>query len=356
MHEGRHQGPQGPPVEVRRVGFRAGTDTELAAQLLVESEIEAERHPGSVAQPLESYRAFARSLPSQFHDHAWVAEEADGTPAACAACWTNAAGDPKVMEGYVYVRRSWRRRGIGWRLGQALVEEAVGEGLSTLVWSTSDAIPAGEAFSRQVGGGVGRVNRTSELALGGVDWVRVLAWTDPPHGRGSGYRLEFWDGRLPDRLLEDAARFHQLMNTQPRDDLAVGDVVLDTGQLAEIDRHLEETGRRRWTIFVRDPEGRCVGGTEMMFEPWEPETAHQQNTAIDPGHRGRGLAKWAKGAMLLRVRSERPEVTRIRTANAFSNDAMLAINTALGFATTEVRTEWQGKVTDLHEAFVRGDS
>ncbi len=94
---------------------------------------------------------------------------------------------------------------------------------------------------------------------------------------------------------------------------------------------------------MRDPGGRCVGGTELTFEPWEPATAQQQNTAIEPAHRGIGLAKWAKAAMLLRLRSRRPEVARVRTGNAFSNDAMLAINTALGFEVTEVRTEWQAE-------------
>jgi hypothetical protein len=88
---------------------------ELAAQHLVESEIESERYPGSGQQPFEAYVSFARSLPSQFDDHTWVAENEDGTPAGCAACWSNAAGDPRSMEGYVYVRRPWRRRGIGRR-------------------------------------------------------------------------------------------------------------------------------------------------------------------------------------------------------------------------------------------------
>ena len=35
---------------------------------------------------------------------------------------------------------------------------------------------------------------------------------------------------------------------------------------------------------MRDPGGRCVGGTEVTFEPWEPSTAYQQNTGIDPEH------------------------------------------------------------------------
>ncbi len=150
-------------------------------------------------------------------------------------------------------------------------------------------------------------------------------------------------------MSDDAVRFHRIMNTQPRDDLEVGEVVLDPAHVAQLDRHLVESGRQRWTVFVRDRNGGCVGGTEMTFEPWEPGLVHQQNTATDPGHRGRGLAKWAKATMLLRLRIERPEVARVRSGNAFSNNAMLAINNALGFRITEVRTEWQGSVAELRE-------
>jgi hypothetical protein len=57
--------------------------------------------------------------------------------------------------------------------------------------------------------------------------------------------------------------------------------------------------------------------------------------------------------VLLRLRSQRPDVTRVRTGNAFSNDAMLAINTALGFEITEVRTEWQGVAEEMRERVPR---
>jgi RimJ/RimL family protein N-acetyltransferase len=325
----------------------------LAAQHVVESEIESERHPGSGRQPFEAYVSFARSLPSQFDDHTWVAEDEDGTAAGCAACWSNAAGDPRCMESYVYVRRPWRRRGTGWRMGRAVVEEAASLGVATLVWSTYDTIAAGNAFSRRVGGRVGRVNRTSELELAGVDWGRVESWIAEGPRRAPGYTLEHWDGPLPEHVLDDAARVHDLMNTQPRDDLEVGDVNLNATQAAELDQHVAESGRLRWTLFVRAPDGRCVGGTELTLEPWDPATARQQNTATDPEHRGSGLAKWAKAAMLLRLNDERPEVRRVRTSNAFSNEAMLAINTALGFQVVEVRTEWQGLVAAMREALAR---
>src|SRR6478735_958337 len=99
-------------VGLRRVGFRDGTDDELAAMHLIESEIEAERRPGRSAQPLESYIAFARNLPSQFDDHTWLAATRDDVPVGCSACWSDAAGDSQVMECYAYVRRAWRRQGV----------------------------------------------------------------------------------------------------------------------------------------------------------------------------------------------------------------------------------------------------
>ncbi len=114
--------------------------------------------------------------------------------------------------------------------------------------------------------------------------------------------MQFWEGPFPDHMIDDARRFHRIMNTQPRDDLEVGDVILDRAQIAQLDRHLVESGRQRWTVLVRDRNGGCVGGTEVTFEPWERGLVHQQNTATDPDHRGIGLAKWAKATVLLRLR------------------------------------------------------
>jgi RimJ/RimL family protein N-acetyltransferase len=123
--------------------------------------------------------------------------------------------------------------------------------------------------------------------------------------------------------------------------------MLRAEDVAELDRARAEAGRDRWTVFVRDPSAGCVGGTEVDFEPWEPSTALQQNTGIDPAHRGRGLAKWAKATVLERLRAERPDVRRVRTGNAFSNAPMLAINDALGFRVISAQTEWQASVDEL---------
>jgi GNAT superfamily N-acetyltransferase len=343
-------GPEAHGVAVRRVGFRFGHDAELAAMHLVESEIDAERRPGALPQPLESYIAFARHLPTQFDDHTWLAETSQGMPVGCSACWSNSAGDPAVMECYVYVRMPWRRRGVGRRLTRPVIDTAEAEGRSSLVWNTFDSVPAGEAFALRLGARAARVNRTSGLSMSDVDWDLMQSWIDAGRARALGYWLDSWDGPFPDELVGDAAAFHQMVQKKPRDALDVADVILDAGHVAELDRALAEAGRQRWTIFVRNIDGRCVGGTEVTFQPWEATVALQENTAIGVPHRGLGLAKWAKASMLDRIRRERPEVERVRTSNAFSNAPMLAINNKLGFKIIDARTEWQGQTATLRGA------
>lgn len=332
---------------VRRVGFRSGTDAELTALHAVEAPVAAERGSNRMPQPLESYIAFARALPSDFDDHAWLVEDADGTSAAAGFCWSHAAGDPRVMECDVLVRPAHRRQGIGSRLLAAICDATCGEGRSLLTWSTFGTVPAGAEFSRRVGARIGRVNRASELVLADVNWPTIEAWASAGRARGLGYRLQVIDGVFPEQLRADAATFHHIMQTAPNEDLAGGDVTIDARFVAELDRALVVAGRTRWTLFVRDPGGECVGGTEVTFEPGDPGTAWQQSTGIDPGHRGLGLAKWVKAAMLERMRRQRPEVVRIRTENAGSNAPMLAINGALGFRITAARTEWQAEASGL---------
>ena len=338
-------------VEVLRVGFRAGTDEELTALHAVEAPIAMETGSDRMPQQLDAYLAFARNLPSQFDDHAWVGVSSDGTPVAAGFCWSNSAGDPHVMECDVLVRADFRRRGVAKRLLLTICDETVRDGRSLLTWSTYDAVPAGAAFARRVGARAARVNRTSALVIADIDWPMIERWLRAEPAKALGYRLEIIDGPFPEYLRVDAVTFHHIMQTAPKENLAVGDVLIDTHFVAELDRALAEAGRTRWTIFVRDPAGACVGGTEVVFAPGDLEIVRQQNTGIAPGHRGLGLAKWAKAAMLERIRDERPEVRRVQTDNAFSNAPMLAINDALGFRVIRTRTEWQGEATALRRAF-----
>jgi mycothiol synthase len=333
-------------VKVRRVGFRDGTDEELKALHAVEVPVSTELRHFRMPQPIDEFMSYARNLPSQFDAHAWLAEES-GTPVGIGYCWSNAAGDARVMECDVMIRQDRRREGIGTRLLTEICATTAKEGRSLLTWATAATVPAGEAFSRSLEARPARVNRTSEVSLANIDWSMIEEWVKAPRARERGYYLEMIQGAFPPELRADAALLHHILQTAPRDDLEVGDVLIDAEDVAEFDAALLKSGQTRWTLLVRDVSGACVGGTEVTFEPWEPDLVHQQSTAIDPAHRGLGLAKWAKGAMLQRIRVDHPESQLIRTGNAFSNAPMLAINDALGFKVIGTKTEWQVELSEL---------
>jgi GNAT superfamily N-acetyltransferase len=253
-------------VRLRRIGFRTGTDAELTALHAVEAPVAAEQGSNRMPRRVESYIASARNLPSLFNDHAWLADTADGTPVASGFCWSNAAGDGRVMECDVLVRRDRRREGIGSQLFARIYAATAAEGRFVLTWSTFAAVPAGDAFSRRLGARVARVNRTGELCLAEVDWPMIEDWARARRAKQRGYRLEMIDGVFPEPLRPDAAKFHHIMQTAPRDDLDVGDVHVTADDIAELDQALLDAERLRWTALIRDSAGVCVGGTEVTFE------------------------------------------------------------------------------------------
>ena len=77
------------------------------------------------------------------------------------------------------------------------------------------------------------------------------------------------------------------------------------------------------------------------FNPHEEGHAWQLFTGVDPSARGRGLGKWVKAAMLLRLHELHPELVHVTTDNAGSNAAMLGINVRLGFKPFREETSYQ---------------
>lgn len=153
------------------------------------------------------------------------------------------------------------------------------------------------------------------------------------------------DGAYPPDQYEAIAEVEEVMNTAPHDDLALEAEVRDADWVAQREREFANTPGDRWTIFVRErATGRLVGYTQVFLYPDWPGHVDQGNTGVHPDHRGHGLGRWLKAAMIDHVLRERPDSFRVRTTNAFSNAPMLAINDAMGFVVTAAATAWEASV------------
>jgi len=81
--------------------------------------------------------------------------------------------------------------------------------------------------------------------------------------------------------------------------------------------------------------------TDTAWAPYKPTILEQRFTGVRTDARGRGLGKWIKAEMLVRLRQIQPEIQWVVTENAGSNASMLGINKKLGFKQFRAETEYQ---------------
>ncbi len=310
--------------------------------------MEREAVPEDPPRPFEAIASRMRTYSSLFDRWRWGAWTADRKLVGNLVMHKSNTDnlDQRPMD--LSVQPEHRRRGVGRALlGRAL--DTVGEGVGLMAegWTTS-RVPAGGAFAERLGAKAGLRMRASQLELASVDRARMKEWaaTSP-----AGYRLEWTDAEVPDALMKYVVTAYRTMNTMPLDDLQQEEWKVTPEIVREWERLGRERGQKRLLVVAIDEAGDDAAGfTEVFYDPREPTVLHQGGTAVIPAHRGRGIGKWVKGRMTERVLRELPQARYIRTENAGSNAAMLAINVAMGFKPAWEQVIWQIGVPDLRQA------
>jgi mycothiol synthase len=229
------------------------------------------------------------------------------------------------------VRPERRKEGIGTRLLQPVVDAATADGRTVLESWTTDGTP-GDAFAATLALDTRYFERRSRLVTGELDRAMLDQWVTRARQRAADYSLFGFDDACPEALLDQYIAVNDVMNTAPREELDMEDEHFTPDRIRERDRRAAQRDDHLWCLIVRhDPTGHFAGYTEIEWSAYMNELVWQGGTAVDPVHREKGLGRWLKAAMLLRLLDERPEVRYVDTWNAGSNEPMLAINVALGF-------------------------
>jgi mycothiol synthase len=312
--------------------------------------LRAEAAPDDPPQPVEQVLAVARNLP-EGHDGATIVarDEAGQITGSADVAVQDIAGYRHVAWVNVRVLPGRRRAGIGGALLRGAVEVAQRFGRSLLMGRTRETVPAGEAFARRVGAELGQSTIENRLDLRAVDRDLVRSWAEAGPARAPGYHLQWVKGATPAHLVPDVIAVLLTLNTAPRDNLRVGDVMVTPQLLREQEQAAAAAGLERWACYaVEDATGAFVGLTDIVVSSAVPERLQVGNTAVDPAHRGRALGKWLKGAMTQRILDELPAARWLVTGNAASNAAMLSINRQLGFLTSATMKTWQVTADRAH--------
>lgn len=243
-----------------------------------------------------------------------------------------------------------RRNGIAKALLDRARSEAHKDGRTKLLaWAPID--DDNQHFWRDVGGLELKADeRLSRLKMTDTDPTLMAAWITQAEERASGYRLERWQGACPDHLLAAQVQVRDAMNDAPTDDLDVARSVVDDERMRDLEFIRDVHGLDSWCVMaVENETGDGAGYTNLQVVRHRPAVSWQNDTVTVEAHRNRGIGRWLKAAMWQWVRDERPDIEVLITGNAESNDAMLAINTAMGFTPHHNFGTWQGPTNPLDE-------
>jgi GNAT superfamily N-acetyltransferase len=217
-----------------------------------------------------------------------------------------------------------------------------------MIFDSDSRADSGAAFLDRLGGKKSLVARKSRLAVADLDRSLMTAWIDASRETSDAFEILEWTDRVPDEHLEAFAALQDVMNSAPFEDLHFEPFVLTPEQLRAYEASRLARGMRSWCVVARHRDsGEFAGFTDMVQTAEDPTIVHQGGTGVWHKYRRKGLGRRLKAECALWVLRDAPDAKWFETENAGSNQAMLAINVAMGYTPYKEITAWQFDVAAL---------
>jgi GNAT superfamily N-acetyltransferase len=273
----------------------------------------------------------------------WLATDDAGQPVGCYLLWLPDRENQLNAFIALFVARACRRHGFG----TALVGHAAGQAEQagrTLLMSDTRVGAPGTAFAQACGAraGIQEVRRVLDINADLLAKAAGLRASAEQHA--AGYSLRSWSGMTPDGLLEQASALHNAMEDAPHDD-SVEPLRWDADRLRKEEQQDIEAGMRINSVAaLASDSGEMAALTQVYVDPDQADWGYQGLTAVTRPHRGHRLGMLVKTEMLQGLSELEPQIGRVETGNAGSNQYMIGVNEQLGFRVTDTFQNWEIEV------------
>ena len=247
-----------------------------------------------------------------------------------------------VAQVEIEVHPEHRGRGVGQEVLRQLRPDLVSGGRTRGLFEVAGG-SSGETFLRAAGARrvVADTQRRLEVGRLDVDGHNGLlrdAWA-----HATEYELCQWVGATPAGSTADIAVLHGRMSTDPPlDDLSWEPEVIDEAHVSARDEMMAAHGMRVYSAAARHRATDVVVGlTTLVVLSDVPVFGDQWETIVLPEHRGHRLGLALKIENLRHAMKHERHIQEVHTWNADSNEAMLAVNVAMGFMPVREWGEWE---------------
>lgn len=271
----------------------------------------------------------------------WLARE-DGELVALGHYELFLAENPQLAIINIGVHPERRGAGIGTAFFRELLAQVRRDGRTRVLGPNVQAGRA-EAWAARMGLASGLRFLLQRIDLTEVD---PTLWDVPVP---AGYRLETWTDAAPEEILESFARARHAIEDAVSGDLTWDEPDWTPERVRQVESQLRDRGMEsRVVVAVHEDSGEVAGVTELSFRLTQPERGHQGDTSVVREHRGHGLGRAMKAAMLRRVAVELPQLAEISTQTA-DVQHMARINTEIGYRTVMEYLYVEGDLSELEK-------
>lgn len=264
-----------------------------------------------------------------------AAEDDDGEVAGTVAMELPLKDNLTTAQIEVGVRPIRRRRGIGSALLEAAESEAVRRGRSRFMADIEGPLGPQESSGTHFAERHGYTRRIVEIMRvlrPPFDHTRLDELEQRAAQHADDYRIVSWRDRTPDEYVDEFARMTARMSTDaPLGSLDYEEEFWDAARVRIREERISRMRRGVWCTVAVAADGTIAGQTELQLSTDDDSTAFQEETIVDPRHRGHRLGLLMKVVNLRQLLRDRPGVGTIWTWNADTNAYMVAVNDQLGF-------------------------
>ena len=309
---------------------------------------DAELLPDDPPQPFEQRVVGWRHIPEHEDVHRWVLRE-DGELKAAAVTYMDKYEDLNNGFARIYVRPEDRRRSLAKQLAAVAFDVFEAGDRKSLITDVPEGSPI-EPKLKKLGMKKSYQDKRSRLMIADLDWGLMDTWIDKAAERATGYDLLYLESPFPDEHLENWCAVMGVMNTIPKEDLEFENTTYTPEKWRDIEeKDLAKGNRLLAHVAVETETGQFVGLSEIFVQKYQPDQAWQGDTGVHPDHRDKGLGRWLKAATIKKTLADHPEIERVDTYNAGSNEPMLNINVAMGYKPILISFAWQGDLAVVRE-------